>query len=104
MTRIYGASDDLVEFEGDFTGEVECYGTDEKDTGVLIFVSDGTVLEVKYGKGGMALWETKLLKRGGLFLNIEPCDDEDAKIHSDIAIFSDGITGAWAATEWERVS
>ena len=26
MIRIYGASDDLVEFEGDVTGEVGCYG------------------------------------------------------------------------------
>lgn len=102
-TRIYGCSDDLIEFEGDFSGEVGCYGTDDQEHGVLVVVSDGTLLEVKYGKGGNGVWGITLIKKGVHYLNIEQCDDEDAEIYSDIANFDDGITWAYAATEWEKV-
>lgn len=51
-TSVYGAGDDLIEFDGEFTGEHGCYGTDDREQGVLVVVSDGTILEVKYGKGG----------------------------------------------------
>lgn len=104
MTKVYGASDDLIEFEGDFTGEVGSYGTDDKEHGVLVIVSDRTILEVKYGKGGAAIWEVKLLAQGSLFQKIEPCTDEDADPYSDVALFDDGVKWAFAATEWERVS
>jgi len=103
MTKIYGASDDLIEFDGDFSGEVGCFGTDDRDQGVLVYVSDGTILEVQYGKGGAGIWEVKLLQRGSLFDKIEPCTDEDTDPYSDVAIFREGVKFAYAATEWERV-
>lgn len=104
-SKIYGASDDLIEFEGDICGEVGCYGTDEREHGVLLVFDDGTILEAKYGKGGMAIWEIKLIKAGVLIEKIEPCTDEDeeADINSDIAYFKDGLKWAYAAKEWERV-
>lgn len=102
-TRVHGASDDLIEFDGDFVGEVGCYGTDDADQGVLVFMSDGTQLEVKYGKGDAGIWGVVLVKRGELFDRIEQCTDEDARMHSDVAFFRAGITGAYAAKEWERV-
>lgn len=104
MTKVYGASDDLVEFDGDFSGEVGCYSTDDEEHGVLVVMSDGTILEVKYGKGGMGVWSVTLLKRGTLLDRIDQCTDEDANIYSDIAYFNDGIKWAYAATEWENVS
>lgn len=103
MLRVYGASDDLIEVEGDIEGEVGCYGTDEQDNGVLLVFSDGTMLEIKYGKSKLAIWEIKLIRKGELFLIIEPCTDEDADIHSDIAKFKDGIKWVYAATEWKAV-
>jgi hypothetical protein len=102
-TKIYGASDDLVEFEGDVSGEVGCYGTDDSDHGVLIICSDGTLLEVKYGKAEMAIWEVKLFNSGSLFERIDPCIDENATPYSDVAHFRDGLKWAYAATEWQRV-
>ena len=102
--KVYGASDDLIELEGEFSGEVGCYGTDNQEYGVLIIVSDGTILEVKYGKGGAAIWEVKLLVKGSLFDRIDPCMDEDADPYSDIAYFNDGVKWAYASIEWERVS
>lgn len=103
MTRVYGASDDLIEFEGDFTGEVGCYGTDDDERGVLVVLSDGSLLEVKYGKGGRGIWAVSLLRKGSLLERIDQCDDEDAKVYSDVAHFNPGITWAYAATKWEPV-
>ena len=102
-TSIYGASDDLIEFDGDVRGEVGCYGTDENEHGVLIVLSDGTFLEVKYGKGNQGIWEIRLLKKGELFERIEQCADADADRYSDTAYFRIGIKFAYAATEWEFV-
>ena len=103
MTKIYGDSDDLIEFEGDVSGEVGAYGTDDKEQGVLVMCSDGTVLEVKYGKNGEAIWEVKLRHKGAEFDRIELCTDENATIHSDVAHFHDGLRWAYAAKQWERV-
>ena len=102
-TKIYGASDDLIECEGDVYGEVGDYGTDEREKGDLVICNDGTLLEIKYGKADMAIWGITLIKDGSLFNRIEPCNDEDAKIHSDIAFFKDGLKWAYVATEWEKV-
>lgn len=102
-TRIYGASDDLIEFDGDVRGEVGCYGTDDRDQGVLVMCSDGTVLEVKYGKSDEGIWEVKLLKKGSLFERIDQCDSDDADPYSDQAFFKDGLKWAYAAKEWENV-
>ena len=99
-TKIYGSSDDLIEFEGDVYGEVDHYGTDESTRGDLIFCSDGSLLEIKYGKADMGIWGITVLSAGALFQKIETCMDEDAKIHSDIALFNDGLKWAYVAKEW----
>jgi len=102
-TKIYGASDDLIEFDGDVNGEVGNYGTDEQEIGELVICSDGTLLEVKYGKGDMGVWGITLIKEGELFDKIEACSDEDADPYSDIAYFNDGLKWAYAASVWEKV-
>lgn len=101
-TKVYGHSDDLVEIEGDVRGEIGCFGTDDRDNGVLLACSDGTHLEVKYGKGGLAVWRVTLLRKGDLFDRIDECHDEDAKPYSDVAHFKDGLTYVIGAKEWER--
>jgi len=103
-TKIYGTSDDLVEVEGDVNGEVMCYGTDDREKGVLLICSDGTLLEVKYGKGNMGIWGIMLIKRGSLLMSIKQCDDEEDDPYSDIAHFANGLKWVYAATDnWERV-
>ncbi len=100
MTRVYGASDDLIEFDGDVYGEVNAT---LKPTGDNVHFSDGTVLNVRYGKmvekngdveeiGGV--WWIQVKTNGTLFDRIDECFDEDAKIYSDQAYFHDGLTGA----------
>lgn len=103
MTKVYGTSDDLIEFEGEFTGEIGCYGTDEKEQGVLIFFNDNTILEIKYGKSGSGIWGITVVRKGSCFDRIEICCDEDVKPYSDIVYLKEGIKWAYAATEWERV-
>jgi len=104
MTKIYGTSDDLIEFEGDVNGEVGCFGTDDEDQGVLVMCSDGTLLEVKYGKNDDAIWEVKCIKKGTLFDRIDPCTDSEADPYSDVAHFKPGLKWAYAAKSgWEQV-
>jgi hypothetical protein len=106
-TRVYGASDDLVELEGDVDGEVSAYGTSRDDSeGVLMVFSDGTVLCTHYGKpGDLAVWSITLIRRGDLFDRIDICLDPEADIYSDQAFFNSGLTWAYAAVRaWEKVS
>ena len=103
MTKVFGNNDDLIEFEGDVFGEVGCYGTDESESGVLVIFSDGTILEIKYGKLDMGIWGINLFQAGTLFEKIVPCVDDNATPYSDIATFKDGLKWAYAATAWEKV-
>lgn len=103
-TTIYGRSDDLIEVEGDVTGEVGCYGTDDRATGALLVVSDGTVLDVKYGvPAKRGAWGIRVLRVGELFDRIESCDDDGADSDSDRVVLRDGVKWVMAAKEWERV-
>lgn len=97
-TEVYGYSDDNIAFQGGFHGEVGCYGNDN-ERGVLVVLSDGTVLEVQYCGRVPGVWEVKALRQGSLFVRIDLCDDEDANPYSDVAHFNPGIKWAYAATE-----
>ncbi len=89
-TEVYGASDDLIEIDGDIKGEHPAAES-------FLFMSDGTILKVKYGKSQMAVWEIRLIQKGALFNTIIQCFDEDADRYSDTAMFGDGIRWAYAA-------
>jgi len=102
-TKVYGTSDDLIEMEGEILhDEIDCFGTDERSKGVLLVFSDGTLLEVKYGKNNDAIWEVKLHKAGTKFLRIDLCTDSEAKPYSDIAHFEDGIEWAYWTDDWAK--
>lgn len=101
-TRIYGTSDDLIEFEGDVHGEFSAWNTEENP--VLVVCSDGTILEVSYGGGDAGIWAIKLVHKGSKFDRIEECPEETDHGYSDQAFFHDGLTFACAAKDWERVS
>jgi len=57
-TKIYGASDDLLEFEGDIEDEfyVNC------DKPFYIGLSDGTLLKMEYDDNG--IWRIHLVRKG----------------------------------------
>lgn len=106
-TKIYGASDDLIEFEGDVSGESGGGRSTEDgdDSGTMVCIDDGTVLDVQYGKpGGQAIWQITVLNKGALFDHIDVCTDEDAKPHSDIVYLKDGAKKGWVSgSGWKKV-
>lgn len=100
-TKVYGCSDDLVEIEGDVTGEVPA------SKGALLIFSDDTLLELKYGKDNKAIWGIDLLQAGSLFAGLTICLDEESDLYSDEALFEDGLEYAYSLTrsgDWEEVA
>ena len=81
MVKVYGASDDLVEIENSKykEDEIGCY---EHDVRIRFF--DGTVIRVGYPKDGLAIWWVEIEKQGTAEQKLTICDDEDARIYSDI--------------------
>ena len=85
-TRIYGASDDLIECDGEISGEQGA-----SDDGNMIVASDGTTLEINYGNSG--IWRITVLVEGPLFdrLSVNPPDEDDEHGYSDQAFFLPGL-------------
>lgn len=81
---VYGSSDDLIEVEGDLTGEfytLQRIGDD--GNGSLLAFSDGTVLRIAYGDGGV--WRiTPVQVRNG-DVEIVQCPEGDEDNYSDRA-------------------
>ena len=94
-TRIFGASDDLIEMEGGYNAEHGEYGTDS-DSPCVMFLSDGTVLALVYAPSDKAIWKIDVKEKGSLFDRLEPCTDEDAEPHSDVVHMKPGIRWAYA--------
>lgn len=99
MTKLYGASDDLIEVEGDINAEHGHY-----DPRKLSFLcSDDTRGTIQYDGNWHIIVETA----GSLFKKLvvgnpaeQPHDDEDAKgcsAYSDVLVLNDGI-------EWVKIS
>jgi hypothetical protein len=70
---IYGASDDLIEVEGDIRDE---FTLQDDDDGDYLAFSDGTVLHVEYGSEG--IWRIHQSVKGAAeFANVPGDDPED---------------------------
>lgn len=92
-TKIYGASDDLIEIEGAINDELGCYY--KKRTHITC--SDGTQAVISYDGN----WNIKVKETGILFDKIitsnpneEPHTDIDAKecsAYSDVLVLKDGV-------------
>jgi hypothetical protein len=73
--KIYGASDDLIEIEGDIQEEFNVYLRDEHDSRILA-VSDGTLLRINYDADG--IWRlTRLISGSAEFVKVEGAVDID---------------------------
>ncbi len=97
-TQLFGASDDLIELEGDLREEF----SGGMKPRLLIF-SDGTVLTIKYGKEHLAVWAITLITQGKLFSKVVFCTDEDAERYSDTAHFKDGLEWMYFVRDWKYV-
>ena len=100
-TKIYGASDDLIEAEGDVCGEVGAIAASDLDQKTMIFFSDGTVLCARYEDDGM--WRFSIVSTGSLYERTEPKAVEDDEGHSDIVYFKDGLKFAYVGFDCQKV-
>lgn len=95
-TKVYGQSDDLLEFDGDVRGEVGCYGSsDASEPNAAAIFSDGTITEWTYDKDG--IWRCKVLAKGSAFDRVDICVGDGKDDYSDVLHLSDGVKRAWAA-------
>ena len=83
---IYGASDDLIEVEGDLEEEFQAYDTDGECH--YMGLSDGTLLRVIYD----GVWHINVLKHGEAKVDIVPADGEDDDNYSDHAMLEGDFT------------
>lgn len=94
---IYGASDDLIEVEGDISEEFSALGEDD---GYLIAVSDGTLLRVRYTADGV--WRIEPVHQGGADLDIVQAISADDDNYSDRATLTGTIDWVALATAWAK--
>lgn len=102
-SQIWGASDDFVEFRGDIYGEVGHFDTDDEALGLLVALSDGSILRIQYGLKVPDVWGIVVLHKGDCFEKLEECSDPDADVYSDIAVFKPGLSWAYAGTDMFKV-
>lgn len=70
---VYGASDDLIEIDGDLSEEFSAI--DQAPDGDLLAFSTGTVLRIRYGSGGV--WRITHVTGPTVPIVQAPEDDED---------------------------
>lgn len=102
-TKIYGASDDLIEFEGDIYGEIGCYGSSQNDP-IKVKVSDGTEFDIFYSDSG--LWKINVTKKGSNFDLVTEAIDPDSDNYSDELFLTPGdLTAKYKTKEstWKRL-
>jgi len=75
---LYGASDDLIEIEGDLEEEFYLINDDHGD---IFAFSDGTLVRVQYTRDG--IWSIQVLTEGTARSNIDRADGADEENYSD---------------------
>lgn len=104
MTKIYGASDDLLEFEGSIFGEVNYFDSSEKDP-IEVKVSDGTHFKAFYDEVG--LWRIILIEAGTCFISLDKATDPNSENYSDILTLEneDELTAKYKVkgNNWRKV-
>lgn len=84
MIKIYGTSDDLIEVDGAIRAEFPV--TDTGDDGVLLVVSNGVVLRIRYH----AFWSIEHV--AGAAVEFERCSGDDEDNYSDVATITDPVS------------
>lgn len=93
--KVYGASDDLIEVEGDIREEFTA-STDAS----IISVSDGTLLSIFYSDAGV--WHIDTLWVGSHLSRIEPAGDSNSDNYSDVALFEGNIDWVAMGEAWAK--
>lgn len=96
--HIYGASDDLVEIDGDIVEEFAWYPDDSDEKRLLAF-SDGTVLRIWYDDEGM--WRIQQIAKGTAKYEHKAATDPDDD-YSDHVNLTGKIDWVVFGEEWAR--
>lgn len=86
---IYGASDDLIEVEGDVTEEFNALAKGLEEGGHAIACSDGTLLRIEYTESGV--WRIAPVVKGSGELSIVQAPEDDDENYTDKATLSGDI-------------
>lgn len=84
VVTVYGASDDLIEVEGDLREEFGCYGEDE---GLWLGFSDGTLARITYGGEGM--WRIHVHRNGSAKATKVEATDPDGDYSDKLTLDGD---------------
>lgn len=90
---ITGASDDLIEVEGDITEEFN-----PSDDSSLMACSDGTILRVRYDHDG--IWRITPVVHGTAALTIAQAPEDDDSNYTDRATLTGDIQWVVQGTAW----
>ena len=83
MSKVYGASDDIVVIE-DTDGHRHEIDRHDRVQAVVIGFEDDTVIRIGYGKGNKGIWWIEIVNSGCASYRMTECDDENAEIYSDV--------------------
>lgn len=97
-TRVYGASDDLIEIEGALREEF-CATNEVHDEGDLLAFSTGVVLRVRYDSDGV--WRLAPLV-GASEVTVVPAPANDEDNYSDRVLLHEPPTWVVHGTEWAK--
>jgi len=95
--KIYGASDDLIEIEGDIREEFN----PSADEPSLLAFSDGTLLQILYGMGHEGFWRITPLVYGSAKYRKTEATDEDEN-YSDVVTLEGDIKWVVCGDQWAR--
>jgi hypothetical protein len=97
-TLVYGASDNLIEVEGElFSGEIN-YPMKSDDHVTLVF-SDGTILKLSFED----VWEIQMVHRGNLFNRIDKYSEDEDYIYSDKAYFNNDLKWTYCCNTEKKI-
>jgi hypothetical protein len=85
---VSGASDDLIEVDGDISDEFSYLRVPDGCSSLLAF-SDGTILRVEFERSGV--WRIRPVVRGSSGLTIEQASEGDEDNYTDQATLSGAV-------------
>jgi hypothetical protein len=97
VLNVYGASDDLIEIEGDISEE---FNLVDDDKGDLLAFSDGTVLRIAYTNPG--IWRITPVVRGTATLSIDAAMEDDDVNYTDKATLDGDVVWVAHAVAYAR--
>jgi len=97
---VYGASDDLIEIEGDLSEEFGAYDSGEPKTRFLAF-SDGTLLSIVYGIDG-AYWRINRMVAGQATYEKHEATYDDGDYSDRVTLTGDNLRWVVLGEHCER--